>query len=133
MIDWKRVSVPKLIKKIEERMNFECILIKNALSSQTTEFQLAPAVAEYSIPSYIWNTWSDEIQNAALEAFLNGYTPFHLEYDVSNNGQTCHRKIFAAFARKQGERSRKRKKNNSILIRKSLMQSTYILLLLFLT
>ena len=109
MIDWKRVSVPKLIKKIEERMNFECILIKNALSSQTTEFQLAPAVAEYSIPSYIQNTWADEIQNAALEAFLNGYTPFHLEYDVSYYGQTCHRKIFAAFARKPGERSQKEK------------------------
>ena len=100
MIDWKRVSVSKLIKKIGERMNFECILIKNALSSQITEFQVAPAVAEYSIPSYIWNTWSDEIQNAALESFLNGYTPFHLEYDVSNNGQTYHQKIFAAFARK---------------------------------
>ena len=87
MIDWKRVSVKKLIKKIEERMNFECIHIKNALSSQTTKFQLAPAIAEYSIPSYIWNTWSDEIQNAALEALLDGYTPFHLKYVVSKNGQ----------------------------------------------
>ena len=85
MIDWKRVIVPNLIKKIKERMNFECFLTKNALSSQTMEFQLAPAVAEYSIPSYIWNTWSDEIQNAALETFVNGYKPFHLEYDVSNN------------------------------------------------
>ena len=53
MIEWKRVSVPKLIKKIEERMNFEYVLIKNAISSQTTEFQLAPEVAEYAIPSYL--------------------------------------------------------------------------------
>ena len=68
MIEWKRVSVPKLIKKIEERMNFEFVLIKNAISSQTNEFQLAPEVAEYAIPSYIWNNWSDEIQNCALEA-----------------------------------------------------------------
>ena len=131
MIDWKRVSIQKLIKKIEERMNFECILIKNALSSQTTEFKLAPAVAEYAIPSYIWNTWSDEIQNSALEAFLNGDKPFHLEFDVSNTGDTCHRKIIGAFARKSGEHSRNRKKIKLILIRKTEIQSTYLLLLLF--
>ena len=96
MIDWKRVSIPKLIKMIEKRMNFDCILIKNALSSQTTEFQLAPAVAEYAIPSYIWNTWSDEIQNSALEAFLNWDKPFHLEFDVSNAGDTSS-KDFRSF------------------------------------
>ena len=81
MIEWKQVSVSKLIKRIEERMNFECVLIKNAIFSQTIEFELAPEVAEYAIPSYIWNNWSDEIQNCALEAFLNGNTPFNLKFD----------------------------------------------------
>ena len=82
---------------------------------------------------HIWNNWSFEIQNWALEAFLNWNTPFHLEFDVSNNGETCHQKIFGATARKPGERSRQRKPTNSNLIQKSEMQSTYVLLLLFLT
>lgn len=106
-------------------MNFEVILIKNALSSQTTEFQLSPEVAHYAIPSYIWNKWSDEIQNSALEAFLKGKTPFHLEYDVSENGNTCHQKLFGVLAGKPGTHKRHRNKATSIIIRKSERESMY--------
>ena len=118
-VDWRRMSVPKLIKGIEKQMNMELILIKNALSSQCTEFELAPEVAEHAIALSTWRKWSPQVRERALKEFLLGNAPFQSVFNVSTDGLTFHRKTFGTLACKPGSNFRKRTHKGSVLIHRS--------------
>ena len=113
------MSVPKLIKGIEKQMNMELILIKNALSSQCTEFELAPELAEHAISLSTWRKWYPLVRERAFREFLLGNQPFQSVFDVTLDGQSFHRKIFGTLASKPGSNYRKRSHKGSVLIHRS--------------
>lgn len=96
----------------------ELILIKNALCSQSTEWELDPEVAEYAVSLPIWKKWSPQVRDRALKEFLLGNPPFQTVYDVSTNGLTYHRKVFGNLAAKPGTYRRKSRKHQSVVIKR---------------
>ena len=106
----------------------EILLIKNALSGQSTECELDPSCDQYAIPKHVWQKWSESVRNHALREFILGNPPFLHEFDVSLKGITCQRKRFRAIAGKPGSTPRKRRRSEKVIIKKSNAHIQYDLL-----
>ena len=89
-------------------MRFELILISNALSGQSNEFELTPDSLHYAIPQEVWRKWSQSIRERALREFLKGNKPFLKVHQVSADRLTLHHKPSVTIAAKPGTRLRKR-------------------------
>lgn len=119
MLDWRRLSVPKLIQEIAKEMRFERLLIMNALCQRTNELELTPKVLHYAIPQEKWNKWSSLIRDRALHDFLLGRPPFLSVYEVSESGTTYQRKAFGKLAAKPGSYQKFRNASKKIIIHRS--------------